>query len=68
MSHNFAKTITKKIAGTAAGLSVLVLFGTVGSIETKTSDTKTAMIWSIVSLFVLAASVFALNRIGGDEE
>ena len=62
------KTIIRKIAGIAAGLSVLFLFGAVGSIETKTSDTKSAMIWAIVSLFVLATSVFALNRIGGDAE
>lgn len=61
------KTIIRKIAGIAAGLSVLFLFGAAGSIETKTSDTKSAMIWAIVSLFVLAISVFAMNRIGGEQ-
>lgn len=55
----------KKLLGITAAASALMLFGAVGSIETKTDPTGHGFLWAVVELAVLAASVYGLNRIGG---
>jgi len=57
----------KKLCGITAALSVLLLIGAAGSIETKTDPTGHGFIWAVVELAVLALSVFGLNRIGGGD-
>ena len=56
----------KKILGALIALSVLVLFGAAGAVETKTAPFGTAALWSVAALIVLGLSVYGFNRIGGD--
>lgn len=58
----------KKLCGITAAASALMLFGAVGSIETKTDPTGHAFLWASVELIVFALSVYGWNRFGGDQE